>query len=38
MPQIGLALGNLVCVVRENIVHTAAVDIHLLTQMLHADA
>ena len=38
MPQIGLALGNLVGVMREDIVHAAAVDVHVLAQMLHGDA
>ncbi len=38
MPQIGLALGDFIGVVGENIVHAAAVDIHVFAQMLHTDA
>ena len=36
--QIGLTLGNLIGVMREYIVHTAAVDIQFFTKMFHADA
>ena len=36
--QIALGLCDLVGVMRKNIVHAAAVDIHIFTQMLDADA
>ena len=38
MAQICLGLGDLVGVVGEGVVDAAAVDVHVLTQMLHADA
>ncbi len=37
MPKIGFALRNLIGMVRENIVDTAAVQIEGFPQMLHAD-
>ena len=38
MSEVALRLCDLIGVMWENIVHTATVDIHVLSKMLHADA
>ena len=37
MPDGRFTLRNFVCVMRENIVHTAAMQVEILAEMLHAD-
>lgn len=38
MSNIRLGLCNLIGVMREDVVHTATVNIHILAEMLHTDA
>ena len=38
MSDVRLTLRDLIRMMREDIVHTAAVNIHVFAQMLHADA
>ena len=38
MPHIGFALSNFVCMVRERIVDSSAVEVEVLSEVLHADA